>query len=418
MPQEPEDGRRFARDMRRIREARNLTVGDLHDDTKIPQGLIEAFEEKALFDHPQFNRVYLRSFVRTDAQVVEIDAEVALEGLEEALAGSYAGLLAVTYLGEEPDEIPADEGVVNETETPSPADAEFTAESPVSGEEPSAGRPTEEERDEGSSGDTDGEREKPVEREGAGLEGGKTPKAGIEHEPSGRKDRSPREEEDEPLEEEDDDSPRSYVSTTQATAAGYHKSRIDQEEAEEEPEEDWTAQSPPSGAGERRAVRRSRRDGPDRRWILGGALVVVVAALVWIMASVIGSSEEPAPMPTVAEDTAETVEAPDTIPAAGPPVDVPSLGDSINVRIIAAHGVVDPIRVTVDDDLRRPYWIELGDSMTFEPTTRIVIEDLLDSVDVKLEGIEYPRDRVDEQGRIVITRDTAEDYFDSLRQDG
>jgi hypothetical protein len=96
-------------------------------------------------------------------------------------------------------------------------------------------------------------------------------------------------------------------------------------------------------------------------------------------------------------------------------VNIPPLGDTIDVRIIAARGAVDPIRVTVDDDLRRPYWIEFGDSMTFRPTTRIVMEELLDSVDVKLEGIEYPGNRRDEQGRIVITRDTIENYFDSLR---
>ncbi|MEX0600675.1 MAG: hypothetical protein WD205_08540, partial [Rhodothermales bacterium] len=104
-------------------------------------------------------------------------------------------------------------------------------------------------------------------------------------------------------------------------------------------------------------------------------------------------------------------------PSSSVPAVIPPLGDSMSVRIVASYGRVDPIRVTVDDDLRRPYWIPLGDSMTFYPAEQIVIESLLDSVDVKLEGIPYPKNRVDREGRIVITRDTALDYFSSLRDD-
>src|SRR5690606_23423211 len=60
----------------------------------------------ALFDHPQFNRVYLRSFVRTYAQVLAISAEVALEALEDALDGKQSNRLAVEYLGEAPAQPP------------------------------------------------------------------------------------------------------------------------------------------------------------------------------------------------------------------------------------------------------------------------------------------------------------------------
>lgn len=355
--------------MRRIREARNLTVGDLHEETKIPQGLIEAFEKKALFDHPQFNRVYLRSFVRTYAQVIDIGADVALEALEEALSGRYLGSLAVEYLGEEPDDVaPARRPDAPDDE---PAD--------------SAGGPRE-------------ERESPVDAEG---------ERGAEEAPPVVD--TPRE-----VVDEEETGP-SYVSTTQATAAGFERAAVEEDVGEDAAAEDWTAQSPPSGAAPT-VFRTPTRGDSDRQWILGGVLVVVVGVLVWILASVLGGPDGPERAQVAAGDTTEAAASTDT--AAAPvaqPIDIPPLGDTMNVRIVAAHGKVDPIRVTVDDDLRRPYWIEAGDSTLFRPTSRIVIEDLLDSVIVKIEGVEYPMSRRDDQGRIVITRDTALTYFSSLR---
>ena len=104
MPQESSSsiGRRFANDLRRIREAKGLTVEDLHHETKIPVSLIEDFEKTALVEHPQFNRVYLRSFVRTYAQVLGLEADLSLAALEDALDGRYDNALAIAYLGEKP----------------------------------------------------------------------------------------------------------------------------------------------------------------------------------------------------------------------------------------------------------------------------------------------------------------------------
>ena len=95
---------RFNDDLRRIREERGLSVEALHEETKIPLGLLKQFEENGLFDHPMFNRVYLRSLVRAYAEQVSIDQDQALDYLDEALDGRYAGGLAAAYLGEAPDE--------------------------------------------------------------------------------------------------------------------------------------------------------------------------------------------------------------------------------------------------------------------------------------------------------------------------
>lgn len=363
MPQEADAGKRLARDMRRIREARNLSVEDLHDETKIPLGLIQAFEGTGLFDHPQFNRVYLRSFMRTYAQVVGIDADIALESLEEALAGRYAGELAVEYLGESRQTM----------EDESTDEKERAADSGDSGRK----------RDEGES-------IPPI------------------------------------------------LSTTGDVAADRDESDADYRTDdgarpvdEEEVDEDWASQSPPSGrrsasaiAAARTGARGPSRGRPDRReggqgrrWFIAGGMIIVVAAVVWVMIALLGGdSERQASDPAAAVDTSlamDTVQAQEPIAA---PIDVPAIGDTIDVYVIAAHASVDPIRVTVDDDLRRPYWIDQGDSLAFQPAQRIVLEELLDNIELTVEGIEYPTDRRDEQGRIVINRDSVETYFASLQQ--
>lgn len=87
--------------MRRIREERNVTIVDIHEETRISTDIIRSFEEHGLLRHPRFNEVYLRSFVRSYASSIGIDADAALSELERALAGDYTNQLAVQYLGED-----------------------------------------------------------------------------------------------------------------------------------------------------------------------------------------------------------------------------------------------------------------------------------------------------------------------------
>lgn len=350
----PEDSstassRRLAVDLSRIREAHGVSLQALHDETKIPLGLIEAFEHSALLDHPQFNKVYLRSFVRTYAQVVEIDPDVALRALEDALEGRYDGSLAVTYLGEAP-----------------PAAAPPAPASPR-GEQRQEAAPL-----------------PPATRPG-------TPSAGEEtRTPAVRETETPVE--------------STYISTTTETAVGR--------------ETDWTVQSPPAGvardrsAAERRPVRRS---GPPS-WIWLVVLGVVVAGLAaWFL--LVDRPEEAAV--ATPGTPAQTASRPDTAASGftGAGIALPELGDTLEVFVVADEGRLDPIRVTVDEDLRRPYWIEQGDSMRFGPTERIVVEELLDRVRITVEGVPYPTGRRDAQNRIVITRDSLRDYFATLSEE-
>jgi hypothetical protein len=100
-------GERFARDMRRIREEHDVSMDDIHDQTMISVHIIESFEQDGLFEHPTFNQVYLRSFIRSYATAAGVDPEDALDHLGRALDGEYANELAVQYLGAEPVEASA-----------------------------------------------------------------------------------------------------------------------------------------------------------------------------------------------------------------------------------------------------------------------------------------------------------------------
>ena len=91
-----------------------------------------------------------------------------------------------------------------------------------------------------------------------------------------------------------------------------------------------------------------------------------------------------------------------------------SLPDTLNIAIMADKGSVAPIRVTVDDNLRRPYWIDHGGSMTFRMTDRIILEQQLDNVTVQVEGITYPVSRPAGEDRVTLTRDALRSWLSSI----
>ena len=334
-------GIRFANDLRKIREAKGITLEELYDETKIPRGLLEAFEENGLFDHPMFNRVYLRSFVRTYADVIGISSEIAVQALDEAVEGEYLGGLAETYLGEERVEeavqtaeedtiahepevvaeklveeaIPPPEPVKERVETPVPPLRRVTTEHPA---------PTE-----------------------------PTPQTGIR-----------------PIER-----------------PAYH---------------DRLAHRDLAGEGAQNRT---------RVWLIGALGVVVLGALSWFIFA--GGSngertaEENGQMVTATADTAGSQLT--STPAV-------QLGDTLRATIRAVTDKVQNIKVTVDDDVRRPYWIELNEERTFHFTDRIIIERQLGKIGLTVEGREYPTDVRDEQDRIVITRETLQSFLnDSSR---
>lgn len=319
-----ESGANLARDLRRIRESRNISIDELNIQTKIPRTLLASFEERVLFDHDQFNRVYLRSFVRTYAATIGVSADIAVESLEAAAEGRYDGRLAREYLGEEVDYLPAA--------------AESTTD------------------DQGAAHAVSEENDPPVEP---------TPVA---------------------IEDETDES-------------------------------DWAATSPPSRKPTPPKPRVSRSPShSSRRSNAGGWVgivfgVIVVGGIVWGLITVFGGGGDF----TSAGDTVAVVDTQE-VDIAEPEAPRPrvTLDESMVFYVVAESGPVDPIRVTVDDDLRRPYWIEEGDSMRFVANERIVFEERLDLIRLNLQGYNYPASARDDQGRIVVTREIAQQFFDDL----
>jgi hypothetical protein len=78
-----------------------VSIDEIHTETRIARTLIESFEEGELYDHPTYNRVYLRSFIKAYADAVEISRERALQALDGALNGTYQHELAQEYLSGE-----------------------------------------------------------------------------------------------------------------------------------------------------------------------------------------------------------------------------------------------------------------------------------------------------------------------------
>jgi hypothetical protein len=181
---------------------------------------------------------------------------------------------------------------------------------------------------------------------------------------------------------------------------------------EEQPESPGEPKPPPTPVS-------TPESNVRRQWLIGGGVVVVVLAAVAALLLLTGdgddsganaSAETPAPQDTVSTPVEETE-----------PLDAPSLprtdasvGDTLDVLVVAANEPVQGIRITRDEDVRRPYWIEQGEALAVPVRQRIVIEQGLDAIDLFVEGFDYPMEQDDGTlpDRIVITRSDAQDFIE------
>lgn len=324
-------GERLASDLKRIREKHGVTTKEIYEATRLPPDLINEFEKTALFHHPQYSLVYIRSFVRSYAGIVGISPEHARNAIDAASKGRYAGSLGVIYLGDEPallqEENVLEEAVPDEADTlkrgaekssiPFMFDRALDADKPV---------------------DVALKDEKVI---------------------------------------EGDDQDKLTVS------------------------DPWY---------------RSIRNYINRKiWLyVGGFLVIVVVIVGYFIIN--GSSSRNG---SVADQAREIIPVEDSLALhpeeyVPPRKIIPPPGDTMTVHIYAANDKIQGIRVTVDDDLRRPYWCEQGDSLVYRITNQIILEEQLQQIMLTVEGENYPTNRVDSSGRLIITRDSVISYFDSL----
>ncbi|MBT8401666.1 MAG: hypothetical protein KJO98_14405, partial [Rhodothermia bacterium] len=192
------------------------------------------------------------------------------------------------------------------------------------------------------------------------------------------------------------------------------------------------ALKPTASAGAKRrteistAVRDFREPEPQKGLIIPPNRVKTIALIVLVVAITVSAAIlafRLSTNSTPAESSSSEIGIPSGDPTAlvqaqpaavEPVVPLPVIGDTIVVTLIADGRPLDPVRVRVDSDLRRPYWINTGDSLSFAMTSQIVIDSLLHATVVKLEGVEYPRDAYRARSSVVITRDSVVRFVESL----
>ena len=308
-------GRFFATDLRLIRKHHQVTLDDVSRKTKIPVEIVDLFEQTGLLDHPRFNEIYLRSFVKQYAQAIGVAQRSALAALEASLDERYTGSLAEEYLPASASSAPT----VSDDAEPG-----ASPESTVSEEEP----------------------------------------------------------EDAP------EQPRPATPTAGAAQAGTdeHGYSIDALKKE--------AASVPR---HRRAETRRRRPAiaPPifSPAVLFGLLVILLTVLIYFAWPILRT-----PTPEAAPEGIDTT----TVDP------VPRLPDTLRVVLAAEGGPLSGIRVQIDEEDSRRYWIEPSDSIVFQVRDRIAITaaTAMENLGVRVDGVQLPTG--EEVGEGVLTYDRNE----------
>ena len=340
----------FLTDLVEIRELFGITLDDIRARTKVYPHIIAQFEEDGLSEHPLFNQLYLKAFARSYAKVVGISPELVADAYEAALNGKYRRELAIEYLGLEIEHI---ENFVSSKERVTQVVEEETH---------------------------------TIESAPALPDQDTTAAAKKVAEPKQRISQVKNERE---------------VSFMEQIAALdlYGKLRS------------WWV----SALG----------DSSNRGIVQWGVLAACIAAGAYLLFQLINIpnsdiSTDLAGEPGSSFQEASVTEEDSTLNAAElvdpteierkeriqSVLDQMNAQDSLQVFVVAEGGKLDPFRSKVDNDLRRPYWLNEGDSMSFWFAEEIVLEDNLASMRILYERIDFPIYQTDSTARVVITRDS------------
>jgi len=83
----------FARDLRILRENKQVSLDTIHTETRIIKSILREFEKNCLYNNSNFQRIYLRSLTKSYASVIGLDVNKILIALDLALEGKYDGNL-------------------------------------------------------------------------------------------------------------------------------------------------------------------------------------------------------------------------------------------------------------------------------------------------------------------------------------
>ena len=336
----------FLSDLVEIRKKYDISLDDIRATTKVYPHIIAQFEEDGLNEHPLFNRLYLKAFVRSYASVVGISLDLASASYEAALAGSYNRELAVEYLGHQASDLNA---IVENEEDEDLSKAE-------------------------------------PEKETA-----------IKVEPSRSSVEQAR---------------RQYV-------APRSKKTIPKQDS-------WSSISSRINDQWGSLIRFGQEKGFVQWGLMAGGIGLIALVLVQVLSlpnreipTGISQSAPPSIEASVngeGDETSQTEEIVDSLALKEQSLITAALerveeGDSIDIVVIAQNGKLDPFRIKVDTDLRRPYWLNEGDSMRFRVGNRVIVEDNLEAMEILLEDTPYPLYARDSTAIVDITRDSAQAFL-------
>ena len=110
----------IGKDLSKIRSHLGLSIQDIQHYTKIPVSTLKSIENGKIFNHPDENQTYVRSFVRSYARALKIDDDVMIKALDQNEAGTYSHLLLEDY-----PELYQDKATEHEPETPTESKPEL-----------------------------------------------------------------------------------------------------------------------------------------------------------------------------------------------------------------------------------------------------------------------------------------------------
>jgi hypothetical protein len=343
----------FEADLRATREAKGLSLSDIQQQTRIPVDVLRRFEDGDLVGDPTYGEVYLKNLLQSYAKAVGLPPSGVVAAYGERQAGSYRGAL-------HPDYEPGAE------RAPEPES-----------ERPAAGPPSE------------------------------PSKAG----PPASASAPPR-----------PDPPRESPSKAASASAPPAVQALRQAPT---PESRPATKEPPKTLAQARvnrpAVPTARRSF-DKNWTTILALfglVVVALGLAFYFLIFAGDDAEVDEPDTVAV-SADADDAPAEVDSAGVGAGAaaggPQLQFPIRAVVTAGGDGLQSFRVTTDDGDRRPYWIEAGNSETYEADSVLVLwgedpgQDFSEAT-VEIQGLRF----TPQSGRpLRIDRQTGQRLLDSL----
>lgn len=331
-----DDLRRFVTDLRALRESRGVSLQRIQSDTRIPLDVLRQFEDDGLDGNRTFNRVYLRSLVRTYSQSIGVPVDTVMRSLDAAFEQRYTGPLLT-----DAPEAPASDAATAESRT-------------------------------AESGTTLAAAPLPPSRADAAPDDAASLDAAAAHEAA-------------------------YAAAPAANEAPY------------------ALDPAPVEPGGRRVVETGPRyEGgpvfdtlPERpglpSWAYGLlallGLALLAGGVFWWM------GRTPAPdVPADDSLAADTLAAPgDTALAAAPQLPA-TLPAELRLTVTATGGPLAPVRVMIDTDDRRPYWIDGDSSRVFTFRDSVRVFELKPTSTLAVEGAPVPPALRQPDGTVRIRR--------------